>query len=82
MCRRAGSGRTSDAAAKRVLGRSTGHIGDTPWMEAALPGAAGIETVVIGPTGAGAHADVDGVDLASVERLAEILVESALEYCQ
>jgi hypothetical protein len=30
--------------------------------------------------GAGAHADVEWVDLASVEKLAEILAESALDY--
>jgi acetylornithine deacetylase len=65
-----------------VLGRRVAHIGDTPWMDAALLGAAGVETVVIGPTGAGAHADVEWVDLASVEKLAEILAESALDYCK
>jgi acetylornithine deacetylase len=69
------------AAAKKVLGRRVAHIGDTPWMDAALLQAAGIETVVFGATGAGAHADVEWVELESVEKLAEILAEAALDYC-
>jgi acetylornithine deacetylase len=71
-----------DAAAAKVLGRPPAHIGDTPWMDAALLQAAGVETVVFGATGAGAHSDVEWVDLDSVERLAEILAEAALDYCR
>jgi len=71
-----------DAAAKQVLGRRPEHIGDTPWMDAALLSAAGVETVVFGATGAGAHADVEWVELESVEKLAEILAEAAVDYCR
>jgi acetylornithine deacetylase len=46
---------TVDRAAEQVLGSKPRHIGDTPWMDAALLSAAGSETVVIGPAGAGAH---------------------------
>ncbi len=74
--------KTVDAAAQKVLGRRAAHIGDTPWMDAALLEAAGVETVVFGATGAGAHADVEWVELESVEKLAEILAESALDYCR
>jgi acetylornithine deacetylase len=56
-------------------------MGDTPWMDAALLAAAGVETVVIGPAGAGAHADEEWVDLESVAQLAEILAETAVAYC-
>jgi acetylornithine deacetylase len=70
-----------DGAAAKVLGRTAAHIGDTPWMDAALLQAAGVETVVFGATGAGAHANVEWVELASVEKLAEILAEAATEYC-
>jgi acetylornithine deacetylase len=73
--------RSVDAAAASVLGRPPAHIGDTPWMDAALLQAAGIETVVCGAAGAGAHADVEWVDLESVYRLSEILAGAALEYC-
>jgi acetylornithine deacetylase len=71
-----------DAAAEKVLGQSPAHIGDTPWMDAALLQAAGVETVVFGATGLGAHAEVEWVDLESVEKLAEILAEAALDYCR
>jgi len=70
-----------DRAVARVLGRPPRHIGDTPWMDAALLQAAGVETVVCGATGAGAHANVEWVELESVFRLAEILAETALDYC-
>jgi len=74
--------RAVDAAAQRVLGRKPAHIGDTPWMDAALLQSAGVETVVCGAKGAGAHSDVEWVDLDSVMKLAEILAESAREYCR
>jgi acetylornithine deacetylase len=41
-----------------------------------------VETVVIGPTGAGAHAAEEWVDLQSVVRLAGVLVRSVLAYCR
>ena len=70
-----------DGAAEKVLGRRPAHIGDTPWMDSALLQAAGVETVVFGAKGAGAHADVEWVDLESVVKLAEILAEAAVDYC-
>ena len=73
--------RAVDAAAHKVLGRRAAHIGDTPWMDSALLQAAGVETVVFGATGAGAHADVEWVHLESVMKLAEILADAAIEYC-
>ena len=56
-------------------------IGETPWMDAALLQAAGIETVVLGPRGAGAHAAEEWVEVKSVELLAGILHAIALDYC-
>ena len=41
----------------------------------------GEAVVVIGPSGAGAHAAKEWVDLESVERLAEILARSAIDFC-
>jgi acetylornithine deacetylase len=77
----AGIVRAVDGAAARVLGRAPKHIGDTPWMDAALLQAAGVETVVFGAAGAGAHADVEWVNVDSVIQLAEILAETAINYC-
>ena len=73
--------RAVDRAAAKVRGRPAKHIGDTPWMDAALLQAAGAETVVCGATGAGAHSDCEWVELESVFQLAEILAEAAVEYC-
>jgi acetylornithine deacetylase len=70
-----------DRAATKVRGRQAKHIGDTPWMDAALLQAAGTETVVFGATGTGAHSDMEWVELESVYQLAEILVEAAVDYC-
>lgn len=70
-----------DRAAAKVRGREARHIGDTPWMDAALLSAAGVETVICGPAGAGAHADEEWVDLDSVIQLAEMLMETARDYC-
>ena len=41
-----------DRAAAKVRGCAAAHIGDTPWMDAALLQAAGVETVVCGAGGA------------------------------
>ena len=70
-----------DRAAAKIRGRPAAHIGDTPWMDAALLQAAGVETVVCGAAGAGAHSDVEWVDVESVIQLAEILAEAAADYC-
>lgn len=69
------------AAAATVLGRPPRLVGETPWMDSALLAATGIDTVVIGPHGEGAHAAVEWVDLSSVVRLAEILARTATRYC-
>jgi acetylornithine deacetylase len=50
-------------------------------MDAALLSAAGAETVIMGATGAGAHAKEEWVELASVHQLAQCLAEAALRYC-
>lgn len=68
-------------AATAVLGRRPPFVGRPYWMDAALLGVAGVDTVVMGPSGAGAHAAVEWVDLASVARLAEILARAATDYC-
>jgi acetylornithine deacetylase len=72
---------TVQAAATSVLGAPPRIIGEPYWMDAALLADAGVETVVIGPSGAGAHAAKEWVDLESVERLAEILARSAIDFC-
>jgi acetylornithine deacetylase len=71
-----------ERAAREVLGREPERIGVAYWMDAALIAAAGIETAVFGPAGAGAHAAEEWVELASVERTAETLARAAIDYCR
>jgi len=68
-------------ASRAVRNAEPSLVGQSPWMDASLLAEAGIETVVLGPVGAGAHADTEWVDLASVERTAEILARTAMSYC-
>ena len=72
---------TVRAAAADVLGGEPAIVGDHPWMDAALTAAAGIPTVVFGPSGAGAHAVEEWVDLDSVDRCAQVLEAVAREWC-
>lgn len=68
-------------AAESVLGAKPTVIGEPYWMDAALLSAAGIDTVVVGPSGAGAHALEEWVDLESVEKVASILARAATQFC-
>ncbi len=77
----AGVVRQLSAASAAVLGETPPHVGENPWMDSALLAGAGIETVVMGPSGAGAHAAEEWVDLESVHRFAEILIGTARRWC-
>ena len=64
-----------------VLGATPSFVGENPWMDSALLAEAGVETVVMGPSGGGAHSDEEWVEIESVIALAEILARTAIEYC-
>jgi acetylornithine deacetylase len=68
-------------AATAVLGHPPAEVGVAYWMDAALLAAAGIPTAVLGPSGAGAHAVEEWVEVESVVRVAEVLVRAAGEWC-
>jgi len=68
-------------ATRMVTGRTPACVGDTPWMDAALLAASGIETVIMGPTGAGEHSCEEWIDLQSVVDMAQILAQAAIDYC-
>jgi acetylornithine deacetylase len=55
----------------------TPFAGMAYWADSALVSAAGIPTVLYGPIGAGAHAQDEWVDLASVQRVRDVLVATA-----
>ncbi|HSA56272.1 MAG TPA: M20/M25/M40 family metallo-hydrolase [Gemmatimonadaceae bacterium] len=67
--------------ARDVLGHAPADMGAWYWMDAALLAGAGIDTVVLGPAGEGAHAAVEWVDLDSVMKTAGILARTAVEFC-
>ena len=67
-----------------AVAEAAGHpevIGVAYWMDMALTNAAGIPTVAFGPAGEGAHADVEWVDLASVEKCVEVYLRAAELLC-
>ena len=68
----------------RAVARAAGDpviIGVAYWMDMALLNAAGIPCVAFGPEGAGEHADVEWVDVASVQRCIEVYLKSAELLC-
>jgi acetylornithine deacetylase len=56
-------------------------IGVPYWMDMALMNAAGIPTVAYGPAGGGEHADVEWVDVESVEKCVDVYVRVAEILC-
>lgn len=72
---------TLQRAATRLLERPPALVGQGFWMDSALLAAAGIPTVVFGPSGAGAHAREEWVDLASVAACREVLSATARDFC-
>ncbi|MBV9790968.1 MAG: ArgE/DapE family deacylase [Chloroflexi bacterium] len=68
--------------ARSILGAEPQMVGETPWMDSAILSAAGIPTVVFGPSGTGAHAVVEWTDLESVDRCAQVLLATAREFCK
>ena len=56
-------------------------VGVPYWADSALLATAGIPTVLFGPRGGGEHERVEWVELASVERLRDVLVATANDYC-
>jgi acetylornithine deacetylase len=65
-------------AREEVVGAVGVPVGASFWADSALLSGAGIPTILLGPIGEGAHADVEWVDLASVEQTAEVLCGIAL----
>ena len=67
--------------AAAVIGTEPGTVGVSYWADSALLASAGIPTVLFGPRGEGAHAEVEWVDVASLEQCVEIYVAVASELC-
>jgi acetylornithine deacetylase len=74
--------RSFQAVAGKVLGAEPVISGGTAWMDSALTGGAGIPTIIFGPSGDGAHADMEWVDVASVDQCRTIYGRFAKEWCK
>ncbi len=64
-----------------ALGRDVEVIGVPFWADSAVFAAAGIPTVIFGPGGEGAHAAVEWVDLAQLDRCVEALGAVIDSFC-
>ena len=56
-------------------------VGVPFWTDAALIAAAAIPTVLYGPAGEGAHAEVEWVDLDSLHRVQDVITRAANRWC-
>jgi len=63
------------ALATDVIGTRPGGV--SYWADSAFIAAAGIPTILLGPVGAGAHADEEWVSISSTETLTRALIEIA-----
>jgi acetylornithine deacetylase/succinyl-diaminopimelate desuccinylase family protein len=69
------------ASAIKVLNHPPKIAGVQFWTDAAVLSAAGIPSVLFGPSGSGAHAVEEWVDLASVKACTEIYLATAMDFC-
>jgi acetylornithine deacetylase len=70
-----------DAAADMELGRPFERHGLNAWTDAALTQAAGIPTVLLGPSGGNFHAPDEWVSIGEVGSLARILADAVARFC-
>lgn len=69
------------AAAAAMSGSEPPLAGASFWADSGFIAAAGIPTVLFGPSGEGAHAVEEWVSIADTELVARTLVEVAARYC-
>jgi acetylornithine deacetylase len=69
-------------SATEVLGTAPALNGVPYWADAAFIAAAGIPTVMFGPSGAGAHAVEEWVSISDTEAVTRILVAVASRICK
>jgi acetylornithine deacetylase len=73
---------TEERIVEVVVGHAgTAVVGVPYWADSALLAAHGIPTVLFGPRGGGEHETVEWVELASVERLRDVLLATARDFC-
>ncbi|MBB5079037.1 ArgE/DapE family deacylase [Nonomuraea endophytica] len=67
--------------ARAVLGRPPAVRAEPFWTDASLLDRAGIPCLLFGVDGGGAHADVEWVDLASLDHLTDVLTRVIADFC-
>jgi acetylornithine deacetylase len=72
---------TVAGAAGGVLGMPADVVGVSYWADSAFLAAAGIPTVLFGPAGDGAHAEVEWVSLSATVACAQVLAAAAMAFC-
>jgi len=66
----------------RAAGSSLAPIGMSFWTDAAILGEAGIPSILFGPMGAGLHSTEEWVNIQSVLKCRDALVELARDWCR
>lgn len=72
---------TVSRAFESICHRAAKFEGMWGWLDSAILGRAGIPTVIFGPSGVGAHAAVEYVDVQSVITTTHVLVQSIINFC-
>ena len=72
---------TVSRAFESICQRSPKFGGLSGWLDSAILAQAGIPCVIFGPSGEGAHAAVEYVDLESVITTTQVLVQSIMDFC-
>ena len=75
------SSRSYRGPRRRCWARAPQIAGVPFWTDAAILTTAGIPSLLFGPSGAGAHAAEEWVDLSSVQACADIYLATAIEFC-
>jgi acetylornithine deacetylase len=70
------------AATRLVSGQPAPIAPMSYWADSAFIAAAGISTVLYGPDGDGAHADIEWVSVAGTETCTQVLTETAVDFCR
>ena len=69
-------------SARAVTGKEPVFSGMSGWLDSALLSAAGIPTVVLGPSGEGLHGVEEWVDLSSVLLCRDIIAKTIEDFCR
>jgi len=69
-------------SAEQLLDAAPQLVGVPFWTDAALFAAAGIPSILFGPRGEGAHAEIEWVDLGDVASCADVMAATARAFCR